>query len=338
MITLKQVCEIVAGQLKGDPGLGIRGIDSLEKAGPEDIAFAAKDSLKLDLVNAGALLVKRNSRLDYPNLIYVDDPYLAFAALLDHFFPHQPFCRGIDERAFISPSGTIGQDVTIGAFSYLGDRAVIGDNTEIHSGVKIYPGVKIGSHCLIYSNVVIREDVEIGDYVIIQPGAVIGADGFGYTRLPDGRPIKIPQKGKVIIGNHCEIGANTCIDRSTIEETVLADYVKLDNLVQIGHNVKIGKYSAISGLCGISGSVEIGEKVIMGGQVGVADHVKITDGAIFAGKTGVSGHVEQKGIYAGIPHQEIRQWQRSIAIIKNLEKYIDRIKFLEKKIEKTEEK
>jgi len=338
MITLQQVCEIVAGQLKGEPAFGIQGIDALEKAGPGDIAFAAKDNIKLDLVNAGALLVKRNSRLDYQNLVYVDDPYLAFATLLEYFFPRRPFCRGIDERAFISPTCSIGQDVAIGAFSYLGDQTVIGNHTEIHSGVKIYPGVKIGSHCLIYSNVVIREDVEIGDYVIIQPGAVIGADGFGYTRLPNGQPVKIPQKGKVIIGNHCEIGANTCIDRSTIEETVLADYVKLDNLVQIGHNVRIGKNSALSGLCGISGSVEIGENVIMGGQVGVADHIKIADGAIFAGKTGVSGHIEHKGIYAGTPHQEIRQWQRSFAIIKNLEKYIDRIKFLEKKIEKMEEK
>ncbi|UCH95891.1 MAG: UDP-3-O-(3-hydroxymyristoyl)glucosamine N-acyltransferase, partial [Candidatus Aminicenantes bacterium] len=202
----------------------------------------------------------------------------------------------------------------------------------------IYPHVKIGKNCLIYSQVVIREEVEIGDHVIIQPGAVIGADGFGFTRLSDGTPVKIPQKGKVVIGSYCEIGANTCIDRATIEKTVLGDYVKLDNLIQVGHNVRIGKGTAISALTGISGSVEIGENVIMGGQVGIADHAKIADGVMVVAKTGIHGHVKKKGIIAGIPHQDFMTWKKDQAIFKNLEKYVDRIKQLEKKIKEMEEK
>ena len=279
-------------------------------------------------------MVGRKSKLEYPNLIYVDEPYLAFARLLEHFFPHRRFSEGIDAKASVSKSAIIGENVSIGAFSYVGDGAAIGDRCEIHSGVKIYPDVKIGKNCLIFSNVVIREEVEIGDNVVIQPGAVIGADGFGFTRLSDGTPVKIPQRGKVVIGNNCEIGANTCIDRSTIEETVMADYVKLDNLVQIGHNVKVGKGSALSALCGVSGSVDIGENVIMGGQVGIADHVNITDGVMIAAKSGISGNIKTKGIYAGIPHTDMKSWLKNYAIFRNLHKYIERLKNLEKNVKK----
>ncbi len=338
MIKLKQLCEIVNGRLKGDPEFQVRSVNSLEKAGKDEITFAAKDGVKLENMQAGALIVTKESTLAYPNLIYVEEPYAAFARLLEFFFPHRRFNEGIADYAVVSPTAVIGKNVGIAAFSYVGEDAQIGDNCEIHAGVKIYRNVKIGSDCIIYANVVIREDVEIGHHVIIQPGAAIGGDGFGFTRLKDGTPIKIPQKGKVIIGNYCEIGANTCIDRSTIEETILADYVKLDNLVQVGHNVKIGRASALSGLVGVSGSVEIGENVIMGGQVGIADHVKIADGVMIAGKTGVHRDIKEKSIVGGYPHQEIKQWGKSVAIFNNLEKYIDRIRTLEQKIKKLEEK
>lgn len=338
MTKLKQLCEIINGRLKGDPEFQVRSVNSLEKAGKDEITFAAKDSVKLEHVQAGALIVTKESTIEYPNLVYVDDPYAAFARLLEFFFPHRRFNEGIDDHAVVSPTAVIGKNVGIAAFSYVGEHTQIGDNCEIHAGVKIYRNVKIGSDCIIYANVVLREDVEIGHHVIIQPGAVIGGDGFGFTRLSDGTPIKIPQKGKVIIGNYCEIGANTCIDRSTIEETILEEHVKLDNLVQIGHNVKIGRASALSGLVGIAGSVEIGKNVIMGGQVGIGDHVKIADGVMLAGQTGVHRDIKEKCIVGGSPHQEIKQWGKSVAIFNNLEKYIDRIRTLEQKIKKLEEK
>jgi UDP-3-O-[3-hydroxymyristoyl] glucosamine N-acyltransferase len=338
MTKLQQLCGIIKGQLKGNPEFEIQSVNSLEKAGEEEIAFAAKDNIKIENVKAGALIVAEGSKIDYPNLVYVQEPYAAFATLLEYFFPRQRFNEVIDKNAYISDTAVIGKNVSIGAFSCVGDYTDIGDNSEIHAGVQVYRNVKIGQNCLIYANVVIREDVKIGSNVIIQPGAVIGADGFGFTRLSDGTPIKIPQKGKVVIGDYCEIGANSCIDRSTIEETVLEDYVKLDNLVQIGHNVKVGRGSALSGLVGISGSVEIGKNVIMGGQVGVADHVKIADGVMLAGKTGVHKDIKEKCIMGGFPHQEIRKWWKSVAIFINLEKYIDRIRLLEQKIKKLEEK
>ncbi|HLP60388.1 MAG TPA: UDP-3-O-(3-hydroxymyristoyl)glucosamine N-acyltransferase [Candidatus Deferrimicrobium sp.] len=338
MICLNEISRLVEGELKGDPTLEITSVNSLYKAGQKEITFSIKDDIKTGTLKAGALIVAQESRIVYPNLIYVKEPYLAFARLLAYFFPHRRFNEGIDEHAYVSPGAVIGEGVSLGAFAYVGENCHIGDNTEIHAGVKVYRNVKIGKDCLIYANVVIREDVEIGDHVIIQPGAVVGADGFGFTRLQDGTPVKIPQKGKVIIGSYCEIGANTCIDRSTIDETVLKDYVKMDNLVQIGHNVKIGKGTAISALTGISGSAEIGENVIMGGQVGIADHIKITDGVMIAAKTGVTGSLKERCVVAGYPHMELRPWRRNIAIFKNLESYMQRIKSLETKIKDLEKK
>jgi UDP-3-O-[3-hydroxymyristoyl] glucosamine N-acyltransferase len=336
MISLKEITRTIDGKLKGDPEFRITSVNSIDKANKDEISFYVEDTIDTEKVKAGALIVGKNSKIRYPNLIYVAHPYAAFARLLELFFPHRRFSETIDANAYVAESAVIGKNASIGVFSYIGDRCVIGDNCEIHAGVKIYHDVKIGKNCLVYSNVVIREEVEIGDNVIIQPGAVIGADGFGFTRLADGTPVKIPQKGKVVIGNYCEIGANTCIDRSTIEETQLNDYIKLDNLVQIGHNVRIGKGTVIAALSGISGSVEIGENVIMGGQVGIADHAKITDGVIIAAKTGIHGHVKKKGIIAGIPYQDLSSWKKSYAIFKNLEKYIERIKQLEKIIKKYE--
>ena len=338
MIKLKKITEIVGGELKGDPDYGISSINSLRVADKQEITFCIKEDIREGTVHAGALIVKRNSKIRYPNLIFVDHPYVAFSRLLDFFYPHQPFCHGIDPGASVSKKSILGKNVSIGAFSFVGDHCEIEDHTEIHAGVIIYRNVKIGKHCLIYANVVIREDVEIGDHTIIQPGAVIGADGFGFTRNSEGTVLKIPQKGRVIIGKYCEIGANTCIDRSTIENTLIKDYVKTDNLIQIGHNVTIGKNTMLSAQTGISGSTEIGADVVMGGQVGIGDHLKITDGVMMAGKTGVTGNIKEKSIVAGYPHQEIRKWRREQVLIRNLEHHIERIKILEEKVKKLEGK
>jgi len=337
MISLKKISERINGELKGDPGFMVESVNSLERAKCNEIAFCVKESVDETKIKAGALIVGRESKVVYPNLVFVDNPYEAFAALLEFFFPGRRFNDAVDPNAYIAPTAVIGKNVSIGIFSYVGENSVIGDNCQIHSGVTIYHNVSIGKNCLVYSNVVIREDVEIGENVTIQPGVVIGADGFGFTRLPDGTPVKIPQKGKVIIKSNCEIGANTCIDRSTIEETVLGEYVKLDNLVQVGHNVRIGKKTAISAQTGIAGSTTIGENVIMGGQVGIADHLTIADNVILAAKSGVRGSIKKSGsVIAGYPSQEIEQWRMSYVILRNIRQYVDRIKELEKKVTQLE--
>jgi UDP-3-O-[3-hydroxymyristoyl] glucosamine N-acyltransferase len=340
MPDLKEIAAFLGAELSGDGDLEIKGVQGLSKAGPGEIAYVARGRESADLsgVRAGALIVASVGPPAYANRVLVPDPQLAFARLLEYFHPRKPFWTGIADNAFVSEKARLAVTVSVGPFSYIGENSEIGDGTEIHSGVSIYRDVKIGRDCLIYSNVVIRENVEIGDRVIIHPGAVIGADGFGFGRTADGSAIKIPQKGKVIIGSGCEIGANTCIDRSTIEETVLEENVKLDNLVQIGHNVRIGHDSAISSQTGISGSTSIGAQVIMGGQVGIADHVQIADGVMIAAKSGVSGSVKSKMIIAGIPHQEIGAWRKNMVLVRNLAEMKDKLRLLEKKLRKLEEK
>ena len=340
MPELKEIAALIGGALQGDGCLQIKDVQALAAAGPSDIAFVArgKESQDISCLRAGALIVAEGSTLVYPAVVYVPDPQLAFAKLLEYFHPRLPFCTGVSASAAISETAQLAVNIRIGPFSYVGENSQIGANSEIHANVTIYRDVKIGSDCLIYSNVVICENVEIGDRVIIHPGAVIGADGFGFGHAADGTAVKIPQKGKVIIGNGCEIGANTCIDRSTIEETVLEENVKLDNLVQIGHNVHIGKNTAISSQTGISGSTRIGAQVVMGGQVGIADHVQIADGVMIAAKSGVSGSVKTKMIIAGIPHQEIGSWRKNMVLARNLAAWKEKLRLLENKIKKLEEK
>ncbi len=338
MRTLKELSELVNGRLNGDPNLKIRSVNSLENAVSDEIAIAVKSVNITKDVNAAALIVSGNSDIKYKNLIHVKDPFIALAVLIRIFFPVSRFNYGIGKNVTIAKTVKLGDGISIGDYSYIGERVKIGKNGEIHSGVKIYDNVKIGDNALIYSNVVIREDVVIGDNVVIQPGAVIGSDGFGFVRDKDGKPLKIPQRGNVIIGNDCEIGANVCIDRSTLNTTYIDDSVKIDNLVQVGHNVKIGEGTSISAQCGISGSTVVGKGVIMAGQVGLADHIKIGDGVMIAAKAGISGNVRDKNVVAGIPQQSLMSWKRSQVILRNMEKYIERIKILERKIKKTEEK
>jgi UDP-3-O-[3-hydroxymyristoyl] glucosamine N-acyltransferase len=336
-IKLKKIAKLLNAEIKGNPELLIKSVNSINMAGKEEITFVGRD-LDTSGLKAAAVIVARDSKLDYKNLLYVDSPYQAFAQLLEYFFPRKNIFKDMADKACISPEAKLAHTVTVGPFCFIGDKTQIGEETEIHSGVKIYNDVTIGKGCCIYSNVVILEGVSIGDNVVIHAGAIIGADGFGFQRKPDGQFVKIPQKGKVIIEDNCEIGANVCIDRSTIEVTRICRDVKIDNLVQIGHNVTVGESTAISALTGISGSAKIGKYVTMAGQVGIADHIRIADGTIIAGKTGVTGTVKKKSIIAGYPYKDLSKWRREQVFLRNIEDYINRIKELEKKISKIEGK
>lgn len=339
MAKLKELAVLLGGELQGDGELEIAGVQALRRAGPGDIAYATREKEgELDGVRAAALVLCRDGNAVYSNRVLVENPQLAFAQLLEYFHPRRPFWQGVAASACVAETAVLEENVHIGPFAFVGANSRVGAGSEIHSGAAVYHDVRIGRNCLIYANAVIRENVEIGDNVIIHPGAVIGADGFGFGRAADGAAVKVPQVGKVIIGNGCEIGANTCIDRSTIEETVLEANVKLDNLVQIGHNVHIGHDSAISAQTGISGSTRVGSQVIMGGQVGVADHIEITDGVLVAAKSGITGSVKTKMIVAGIPHQEMSAWRKNMVLARNLAAMREKLRLLEKKIKELEEK
>lgn len=339
MAKLKEIAALLDGELLGDGELEIAGVQALTRAGAGEIAYVARGNEAAAAgARAGALVVARESGVAHANRVLVADPRLAFARLLRHFHPHRPLWQGVSPAASVAASAVLGAGASVAPFAFIGEDCRIGERTEIHPGAAIYRDVVIGCDCLVYANAVIREGARIGDRVIIHPGAVIGADGFGFGRDADGAAVKVPQVGRVIIGDGCEIGANTCIDRSTIEETVLEANVKLDNLVQIGHNVRIGRDSAISAHTGIAGSSRIGAGVIMGGQVGVADHVEIADGVMVAALTGITGSIKSKMIVAGIPHQEMGEWRRNMVLARNLATMRDRIRMLEKKIKEMEEK
>jgi UDP-3-O-[3-hydroxymyristoyl] glucosamine N-acyltransferase len=337
MPELIRLATLIAAELQGDERMEITGVNSWKRADSRQITFMIRDDCDLSQMRAGALIVKRGSSITYPNRLLVDDPKLAFAALLAFFHPYRPHFSGISPQAVVAGDAQIGARVAIGPFSCVGPGCTIGEGTEIHSGVHFYRDVTIGKQCLIQSRVVIRENCQIGDHVVIQPGAVIGADGFGFSRQSDGRPVKIPQIGRVVIGDYCEIGANACIDRSTIEETVLAENVKLDNQVQIGHNVTIGRNTVISAQTGVSGSTEIGANVLVGGQVGIADHIRISDGVMIAGRSGVTGSIKSSMVVSGYPHQEITRWRKTQAILRNIAELRDKVLALEREVFSKEE-
>lgn len=336
---LIEIAEWIEGELVGDREKMIAGVQAVEKASENEIAFIGPGrTMDSKALKAGALILSRESKLEYPHKILVDDPYFAISKVLEVFYPRDPFSSGIDPTAVIHESAFLGQGVSVGPYSVIGPDVRIGRDSEIHSGVVIYKGVHVGEQCLIFSGTVFCENVFLGDRVVVHPGVVVGADGFGFRRGPDGIPRKIPQKGRVIIGNDCEIGANACIDRSTIDETVLEDHVKLDNMVQIGHNVHVGAGTMISAQTGVSGSTRIGREVVIGGQVGIADHIEIADGVMIAGRSGITGSIRKKMIVSGYPHQEIAQWRRNQAVFRHLDDLRNQIRELQDKIKKMEEK
>jgi len=330
---LGEVAVYLGAELQGDENAECQGINEPERAGPYDLALVGNE-LRIDVqtLHALALIVDKGSKIEYPNRLLTDQPRLAFCMALELFHPHRSLFPGISPLASISPDAMLAEGVMVGAFTVIAGKAEIGTKTEIHPHVVIYPGVKIGKGCIIYAGVVLREGVELGDYVIVQPGAIVGADGFGYLVSGDQGLRKIPQVGTVCLEDHVEIGANSCVDRGTLSETRVHEQAKLDNLVQVAHNVNVGPRSRLSAQTGISGSVNIGADVVMGGQVGVADHISIAAGTMIAAQAGISGTIKEKGIFAGSPHQDIASWRKSYVLLRNLDDYVVRIKELEKRV------
>ena len=331
---LGELARLLGAELQGDENAECQGVRVPESAGPKELAFIDKGR-KVDpaRLNALALILDQNSTMPYTNRLLVDKPRLAFCMALEIFHPHRPPFPGLSVQASISPTAVLGAGVSVGPFAVVAENVVIGDATEIHPHAVIYPNVRLGRNCLIYAAAVLREGVVLGDNVIVQPGAVVGADGFGYLSDPDAGLRKIPQVGTVRLDDYVELGANSCVDRGTLEETHIHEHAKLDNLVQVAHNVHLGPRSRLSAQTGISGSVAIGADVVMGGQVGVADHISIAAGTMIAAQAGISGTIKERGLYAGSPHQEMGSWRRTYVLLRNLEDYVARIKELEKRVE-----
>ncbi len=339
-LTVRELAERLGCRYEGDGSAVVRGVAGLEGAGPGDVVFLAHTRYRrlLQGTRASAAIIPPDEPFrDIPVLI-ADDPHLAFAQAVELFFePYRPE-PGVHPSALVSASAEIGLGVSIGAFSVIGEEVKIGEGTVIFPLVSIYPGVTIGEGTVIHSHVSIREDVRIGRRVIVHNGAVIGSDGFGFTRLADGSYKKIPQKGTVVIEDDVEIGANAAVDRAALGQTVIRKGVKIDNLVQVAHNVEIGEHSVLAGQTGLAGSVTVGRGALLGGQVGVADHVRIGDNAIAAAKSGITKDVPAGAFVSGSPHLDIRDWRKVWVLLPQLYDFIKDLKKLKARVEELEKK
>ena len=334
---LRQIAEIFNAKVEGNPEIEITGVRGLEDAQEGDISYitSSKHIETAKESKASVFIVKEKiENLEKAQLI-VENPQLVFARLLEIFYvkPH-PF-KGISENCFIADTSKIGKNVTVYPFVYIDENVNIGDNTVIYPFTFIGRDSSIGSDCIIYSNVTIREKVKIGNRVTIHAGTVIGSDGFGYI-FHEGKHNKIPQVGGVIIEDDVEIGSSVTVDRATTGNTIIGAGTKIDNLVQIAHNVKIGKNSIIVAQVGIAGSSKIGDGCILAGQVGISDHVEIEPGTIITAQSGVMPGKVQKGVFSGTPIMPHREWLKASAIFQKLPEMYKKLKDIEEKIKKME--
>ena len=333
---LSEIAALVHGEIFGEPNLEIRGVSGISEAQDGDITFLSGKRHVKDLTHckASCIIVQEPLHDLAVTQLKVANPYLAFARLLEHFYPKPLKPLGVSRDTFISDKAKVAESVSIFPFSYIADGASIGNGSVIYPFVFIGENTFIGENCTIYPHVTLREGVKIGNRVIIHPGSVIGSDGFGYV-FDEGRYHKIPQVGGIIIEDDVEIGSNAAIDRATTGNTIIGRGTKIDNLVQIGHNVTTGNNSIIVAQVGIGGSTVIGDYVTLGGQVGVSDHTVIESGTMIGAQSGLMGNVA-KGAYSGtlaLPH---RDWLKSQAVIAKLPELYKRIKELENKLRELE--
>ena len=335
--TAQQIALIVSGTIEGNPDTTVSSFGKIEEATAGQLSFLANPKYNdyLYTTKASLIIVSESLQLQKnitATLIRVKDAYTAFATLLTTYQNLKAQQKkGIETPSHIASTATLGTDVYIGAFAYVGEKVTIGNNTKIFPGVYIAENVRIGNNTTIHAGVKIYEDCVIGNDVIIHAGTVIGSDGFGFAPQPDGSYQKVPQIGNVIIEDQVEIGANTTIDRATMGSTIIKKGVKLDNLIQIAHNVEIGSQTVIAAQTGISGSTKLGQKIMIGGQAGIAGHLTIADGVKIAGGAGVTKNLDGEGkSYAGFPAEDAKQSLKTQVYTRQLPELEKRVKELEK--------
>lgn len=326
----------------------IKRVAKIEDAGEGDITFLAnpKYARFLSTTRASAIIVSRTLSVEarehgprQPALVRVDDPYLAFLRVLAKFSPpRDPLPPGIHPTAVIHPTSSLGTGVRIGANAVLGERVCVGERSMIGQGVVLGDGVEVGTDSILHANVTVRDDCRIGSRVIVHSGTVIGSDGFGFAPKPDGTYEKIPQMGIVVIEDDVEIGANCAVDRATLGETRVKRGAKLDNLIQVAHNVVIGEHTVIAAQTGISGSTKIGAQCMIGGQVGFTGHIEIADRTKIGAQSGLHRSItEPGGTYFGYPALPQRESFRISAALTHLPDLLATVRELRAKIERLEE-
>jgi len=336
----EQIAQLIAGSIEGDPSVKVSNFAKIEEAGPDDLVFLANPKYEeyLYSTRAGIVIINEQQELRQAvssTLIRVKEAYSSFATLMQYYQQLQHTqLNGIEEPVFIHPSAQIGKNVYIGAFAYIAEQAIIGDDTKIYSHVFVGKQASIGKGTTLHSGVKIYHDCKVGNQVTIHAGTVLGSDGFGFAPQADGTYTKVPQLGNVVIEDHVEIGANTCIDRATMGSTIIRSGTKLDNLLQIAHNVEVGGHSVIAAQTGISGSTKIGNNVMIGGQVGIVGHIAIADGTHINAQSGVSKSItEPQTAVTGSPAFEYGASMRAQASYRKLPDLEKRIKELESQLQ-----
>jgi UDP-3-O-[3-hydroxymyristoyl] glucosamine N-acyltransferase len=324
-VTLGELARRLECPIEGDAAIEIRRVATIEDAGPGDLTFLAnpKYAAKLAATKASAVIMNGEAALSANAaapcaVIRSKSPYLTFARAAQVLSPNVAPPPGVHQRASVAADATIDPTATVGAYACVGPGASVGPRTIVHPHVVIGDAATIGADCVLHSHVSIRERCTIGDRVVIQNGAVVGSDGYGFAQRADGSHEKIPQIGPVIIEDDVEIGANTTIDRPAVGETRIKSGTKIDNLVQIAHGVVVGKNALLAAQTGIAGSTVVGDSVMFGGQVGISGHLTIGDRVMLAAKTGVTGNIDEGSYMSGYPMMETQQWRRAHAALRKL--------------------
>lgn len=330
-ITAGQLAERIGARVLGDESLELDGVAKIEEAGPREVTFVANPAYRkyLAKTRAGAVILAGEPGEGGTTWLLTEDPYGAFMGALRIFHPEPPPpAPGVHPSAVVAETVHLGENVSIGPLCVLEEGVTIGEGTVLRSQCFVGRNVSVGAQCLFHSRVSIREGCRIGDRVILQDGAVVGSDGFGFAPGEEGY-LKIPQVGIVVIEDDVELGANTTIDRATLGETRIERGVKLDNLVQIAHNVVVGADTVVAAQSGVAGSTTIGRRSMFGGQVGISGHLRLSDGIKAAAKTGLHRDFEENTVVAGYPAREINAWHRIEAALSRLPDLFKRVRNLE---------
>lgn len=336
--TAEQIAALISGEIEGDAQAIVREVAKIEEGKPESLTFLANPKYEhfIYTTQSSVVIVNKSFNPAKPvsaTLIRVDDAYNALAKLLQIYEAMLPQKSGIEQPSFIDKSAKLGDEVYIGAFAYIGEKVKIGNNVRIYPQVYIGDGVSIADNSIIYAGAKIYKGCKIGANCIVHSGAIIGSDGFGFAPTEDGGFEKIPQIGIVVLEDNVEVGSNTTIDRATMGATIIGKGTKLDNLIQIAHNVEIGTNSVLAAQTGIAGSTKIGNRVMFGGQVGVAGHLKIADGVKLAAQTGVGKSITKEGsVQMGAPSFEAMQYNKAYVVFRKLPELKAKIDELEKQL------
>ena len=333
----KQIAEFIQGTIVGDENATVHTFAKIEEGMPGAISFLSNPKYTHYIYDTQSSIVLVNKDFTpekevKATLIKVDNAYESLAKLLNLYEMSKPKKTGIDPLAYIAPTAKIGENTYIGPFACVGDNAVIGDNTSLHPHATVGSGAKVGSDCILYPHATIYHDCRIGNGCILHAGSVIGADGFGFAPSPEGYE-KIPQIGIVILEDNVEIGANTCIDRATMGATVIHKGVKLDNLIQIAHNVEVGSNTVMASQVGIAGSTKVGEWCMFGGQVGLAGHIKVGDKVNCGAQSGIANNTKSGSTIMGSPAFEVKGFMKSSAAFKKLPEIYLELNAMKKELE-----